>query len=120
MTTSYNTVAYVYLREIFKVSSHPLTAFEIKETLKNMGLKTNMSTVYRRLKFMEQNQEINEYFINNKLFWEKKIQSNHAHFVCDICSKVKCLDLASNYIKESFESINYVSSILISGVCQEC
>lgn len=115
------------LETIQEMSGHP-TAEEIYELVLSHDSSLHLSTVYRTLRWLEQ-----EGLVTSRLFNEGRRQerfdpalpSEHYHFLCTHCKKViEFNNLLVNAIKAQFElhSGAYVEqgSVVLYGLCREC
>jgi Fe2+ or Zn2+ uptake regulation protein len=106
---------------------HP-TAEQIYELASQQDESLNLSTVYRTLRWLEQ-----EGFVSARRFDESDRQdrfdpafpSEHHHFVCSICKQViEFNDPAVKEIHLAFERTYHVNvesvSVVLTGVCQDC
>ena len=118
-------------RLIFQIleslTSHP-TAEELYYLARQQDPTLNLSTVYRTLRWLEQ-----EDLVSTRVFHEERRQerfdpafpSEHHHFMCTECKAVIEFDtLLFDQIKTQFEhtTSTFVQSgtIVLYGLCQEC
>lgn len=115
------------LETIQEMSGHP-TAEEIYELVLAQDDSLHLSTVYRTLRWLE-----NEGLVTSRLFNDERRQerfdpalpSEHYHFLCQNCKTViEFNNLLVNAIKAQFElhSGAYVEqgSVVLYGLCREC
>lgn len=115
------------LETLGSMESHP-TAEEIFEVVKERDPSLHLSTVYRTLRWLEQ-----EGLIIARIFDGERRQerfdpahpTEHYHFVCNSCKKVIEFDtLLVNTIKAQFELHSGAQvesgSVVLYGLCDEC
>ena len=101
---------------IIKEHKTPISAFYIFEKIK-ASLKINLSTVYRCLKYLEDNNKIVKTNIKNtKYYFIKK--PNHEHFVfCIKCDNVETFPCSIEK-NTNFEIIEH--DFVALGICPSC
>ena len=115
------------LESLDSLSGHP-NAEQIFEQARQRDPCLNLSTVYRTLRWLEQ-----EGLISARRFdetgrhdhFDPALPAEHYHFVCKICERViEFDDPLVETVKAQFEKFNQVSvetiSVMFYGVCQDC
>lgn len=80
--------------------------------------KDNMdkATFYRAMIHFEEIGLLNKLeSTDRKWYYELKDKEKHAHFICEICNQISCLDFFPKDIKAK-----KVTNILVKGTCEEC
>jgi Fe2+ or Zn2+ uptake regulation protein len=115
------------LETLESLNSHP-TAEELYELVRQKDPSLHLSTVYRTLRWLEQ-----EGLVSSRLFDKDSRQerfdpvypSEHYHFLCTSCKTVIEFDtLLVNTIKAQFELHSgaevEVGSVVLYGLCRKC
>ena len=99
------------LLEILQKSKKPLCYEDMKNEI-----SMDKATFYRNIAKFEEEQMIQSFESNDKkrYFEIKKIP--HAHFICNICNKIECLDILQNLQIE----LHTIDNIIIKGKCSNC
>jgi Fur family ferric uptake transcriptional regulator len=111
-----------------KVTTHRIEILNIinelnlKSTIKNIIDKTNMdvSTVYRTLNTLEENNIIDKSIINDEVVYT--IKEEHKHYIkCVKCNKVTEIEDCPFDIEDDIEGYKIIShSLMIDGICNKC
>lgn len=115
------------LQTLETLTSHP-TAEELYHLASQQDPSLNLSTVYRTLRWLEQ-----EDLVSTRVFHEERRQerfdpaypSEHHHFMCTGCKSVIEFDtLRMDQIKAQFEcdtgALVQTGTIVLYGLCPEC
>ena len=111
-----------------KVTTHRLEILNVlnelllNATVKNIIDKTNMdvSTVYRTIKTLEDNNIIDKTIVNDEVVYT--IKEEHRHYIkCIKCNKVTEIDECPFDVSNNIEGYKIVShSLMIDGICDNC
>ena len=111
-----------------KVTNHRLEILEIvnklniKSTIKNIINNTDMdmSTVYRTLNTLEENNILEKNIINDEVVYT--IKEEHKHYIkCIKCNKVTEIDECPFDLKDNIDGYKILShSLMIDGICNKC
>ena len=111
-----------------KVTNHRLEILEIvnklniKSTIKNIISNTDMdmSTVYRTLNTLEENNILEKSIINDEVVYT--IKEEHKHYIkCIKCNKVTEIDTCPFDMKDNIDGYKVIShSLMIDGICNKC
>ncbi len=109
------------------LNSHP-TAEELHDLVKEFDASVHLSTVYRTLRWLEE-----EGLVSARVFNDAQLQerfdpvapTEHYHFLCIHCKKViEFNTLLVNAIKAQFElhsgAMVETGSVVLYGVCADC
>jgi Fe2+ or Zn2+ uptake regulation protein len=117
------------LAALDELDSHP-SAEELYEIVRQQDASINLSTVYRTLRWLEQ-----ENLVRSRWFdapdsshgtrFDKALPVEHHHFVCTCCGAVLEFDTPlAEVIKAGFEQDHQVqvsqSTITLYGLCRNC
>jgi Fe2+ or Zn2+ uptake regulation protein len=109
------------------MNSHP-TAEEIYDIVRQRAPNLHLSTVYRTLRWLEQ-----EGFVSSRRFQEKRRQerfdssrpAEHHHFVCTVCKRV--IEFHNPLIKQIEQEFTHKNaakvehaSVELYGLCPDC
>jgi Fe2+ or Zn2+ uptake regulation protein len=109
------------------LNSHP-TAEELHELVKEYDASVHLSTVYRTLRWLEEEGLVSARVFNDELRQERfdpVAPTEHYHFLCVNCKKViEFNTLLVNAIKAQFElhtgAMVETGSVILYGVCADC
>ena len=105
------TTARKAILEILIASNKPLSYEDIKD-----HLAMDKATFYRNITKFEEEGIINSFESNDKKRYFEILKTKHAHFICNVCSKIECIheELDIN-IKH-----HQIDNIIIKGICPNC
>jgi Fe2+ or Zn2+ uptake regulation protein len=109
------------------LDSHP-TAEELHDLVKEYDANVHLSTVYRTLRWLEEEGLVSARVFNDELRQERfdpVAPIEHYHFLCMHCKKViEFNTLLVNAIKAQFElhsgAMVETGSVVLYGVCADC
>jgi Fur family ferric uptake transcriptional regulator len=109
------------------LDSHP-TAEELHELVKKYDASVHLSTVYRTLRWLEEEGLVSARVFNDALRQERfdpVAPAEHYHFLCVNCNKViEFNTLLVNAIKAQFElhsgAMVETGSVVLYGICADC
>jgi Fur family transcriptional regulator, ferric uptake regulator len=115
------------LEALDKLSNHP-TAEELFVIVKQKDATLHLSTVYRTLRWLEQEELVSARVFDDDRRQERfdaALPSEHHHFVCSICKNVIEFDTGLfDDIKQEFENqfdaMVQSGSIVLYGRCRLC
>jgi len=105
------TTARKELLSIFVKSKKPLAYEDIKDKL-----TMDKATFYRNISKFEGESIVHSFESNDKKRYYEVQNAPHAHFICNSCNAIECLqDAITLQIK------NYtVEDVLVKGICSKC
>lgn len=97
--------------EIFVKSSQPLAYEDVKQEL-----QMDKTTFYRNMTIFEKEGIVSGFESSDKKKYYELVDKLHAHFICNKCHSVNCLD--SNF----FFSLpgHSIDNIIVHGKCKNC
>lgn len=109
--------------EVVMAASQALSENEIREKLAGNYDRT---TFYRSFKTLEEHNIIHKIVVNNQLVKYALHNSithkqDHAHFYCNDCNMVKCLDdipIQKYQLPDGFSDKE--TEVIIKGICPDC
>lgn len=105
------TTARKEILELLSSSDKPLSY----EDMKN-DISMDKATFYRNItKFQEENL-VSSFESNDKKRYFEIQKTPHAHFICNICNKIECLEMPVNLSLEN----HTIETIVIKGKCANC
>lgn len=105
------TTARKEILEILNSSDKPLSY----ENMKN-DISMDKATFYRNItKFQEENL-VSSFESNDKKRYFEIQKNPHAHFICNMCNKIECLDIPINLSLQN----HTIETIVIKGKCANC
>lgn len=120
---NYSSKREAIFKTIASTKSHPSAAW-VYEQLKDDIPNLSLGTVYRNIAlFKEQGKIITVATVNGEERIDADV-SDHAHFVCEQCSKVYDLDSTKlAYFEDELTQDGYLinrKNVVFHGVCCEC
>ncbi len=101
------------LLKILLSANAPQNYEQIKAKL---SFPMDKTTFYRNMQTFEKKALINKFESKDRV-WHYEIGSDtHAHFMCEVCSKIECLELDIPPLLKGYE----VSTVTLKGKCDEC
>ena len=97
--------------EILVNSNKPLSYEDIKD-----NLEMDKATFYRNITKFEDENIISSFESNDKKRYFEIQKTKHSHFICNVCSKIKCI-----HEKLDIEiSGHQIDNVIIKGICPNC
>lgn len=113
----------VIARVVMDACDHP-TADTVLERARAEMPSLSLGTVYRVLKDMARNGEIREVVCKDAPSRFDKTTSNHAHFTCVKCGKIKDvffdLDKFDKSVVDFDKDVVLESQLIFRGICADC
>lgn len=97
--------------EVLKNTPTPLNYDQIKE---KMSIKMDKATFYRNIAKFESSGMVQKFESHDRKWYFELTTSIHAHFICDECHQIQCIDVAMGEVEGD------VKSIVLKGTCKEC
>ncbi len=107
------TDARIALLDILTRAKGPQNYEQIKEQL---SFSMDKTTFYRNMQTFEKKNLINKFESKDRVWHFELGRSSHAHFMCESCSKIECLDFQ---IPKELKNCD-ISSVALKGTCKEC
>jgi Fur family transcriptional regulator, ferric uptake regulator len=115
------------LETLKSVQGHP-TAEELYQLVKQQAPNLHLSTVYRTMRWLEQEGMVNSLWLDDERRQERfdtSYSSEHHHFVCTRCKQVVEFDSQDLlHIQHQYEQEHGVqvenASLVFYGLCQAC
>jgi Fur family transcriptional regulator, ferric uptake regulator len=109
--------------EVVMTANHALSENEIRERLAGNYDRT---TFYRSFKTLEEHKILHKIVVDNqvvKYALDNSVthKEEHAHFFCNECNTVKCMDsvpVIKYQLPDGYSDIE--TAVLIKGVCSNC
>ena len=109
--------------KVVQTADQALSENEIRERLEG---NYNRTTFYRSFKTLEEHHIIHKIVIDNQLVKyaldnSLTLKDEHAHFYCNECNTVKCMDnipVQKYQLPEGYSDTE--TEVLIKGVCSNC
>lgn len=108
-----HTTAREAILEVLNLAKKPLSYEEIKNLLK---IDMDKTTFYRNVSLFEEEKVVQKFESNDKKWYFELIKKSHAHFICENCSNITCIDFELDEKLGEYE----VNSILFKGICKDC
>jgi Fur family transcriptional regulator, ferric uptake regulator len=99
------------LLEILSSQKKPISFDDIKD-----NISMDKATFYRNISKFESESIVNSFESNDKKRYYEIQKFPHAHFICNVCNTVECLNdifdvKIDNYI---------IQDMIIKGICKRC
>lgn len=106
-----HTHARLAIIEVLKEAKSPLNYEQIKA---KMSLAMDKATFYRNIAMFEASGMIHKFESDDRKWYFELSSTMHAHFICDACHQIKCIEINMDTLEED------VKSIVLKGTCKEC
>lgn len=97
--------------EVLKNSQTPLNYEQIKE---KMEIAMDKATFYRNIAKFETSGIVHKFESDDRKWYFELSTSIHAHFICEACHQIKCIDVNMGEVEGE------VKSIVLKGKCKDC
>ncbi len=97
--------------EVLIDSNKPLCYEDIKK-----NLSMDKATFYRNITKFEDENIINSFESNDKKRYFEIQKTKHSHFICNVCSTIKCIHKKLNIDIKNYQ----IDNIIIKGICPNC
>lgn len=97
--------------EVLKNSQTPLNYEQIKE---KMEIAMDKATFYRNIAKFETSGIVHKFESDDRKWYFELSTSIHAHFICEACHQIKCIDVNMSEVEGE------VKSIVLKGKCKDC
>lgn len=105
------TTARKAILEILVKSNKPLCYEDIKDKL-----AMDKATFYRNIIKFEEEDIISTFESNDKKRYFEIQKTKHSHFICNVCSSIKCIHEKLDVSLEGYQ----IDNIIIKGICPNC
>ena len=99
------------LLEIFSKATQPLAYEDIKS-----DIAMDKATFYRNMTTFEGTGILNGFESNDKKRYYEMNKKLHAHFICNQCHNVECLEADKHFTLKGYT----VENIIVHGICRTC
>ena len=87
-----------------------------EEIKKELPFPMNKTTFYRNMFLFEEKGLINKFESSDRIWYYELGKSSHAHFMCEICSKIECFDIEIPSKLKNYQ----LNSVTFKGICKDC
>lgn len=111
---------------LFENTKKPISAASIHNMLGRIGVNVNVTTVYREIEFLLENNILEKVPLkDSELYYELKDREHHHHLMCTDCGVIEDISLESEktLLDEAHNSSNFAinrHSIAFFGKCPKC
>ena len=105
------TSARASILEVLKEAHHPLNYEQIRE---KMSQTMDKATFYRNIALFEESGIVHKFEADDRKWYFELSSSTHAHFICEKCHQITCMNVDLGPIEGE------VTSIVLKGKCKEC
>ncbi|MDR1615366.1 MAG: transcriptional repressor [Campylobacteraceae bacterium] len=106
------TAAREMILDILSKANAPLNYEQIRSKMKT---DMDKATFYRNISLFEEANIIQKFESSERKWYFEFLKKTHAHFMCEICHHIICVDVALPDI-EGHE----IKNIILKGVCKAC
>lgn len=99
------------LLEIFTSAKRPLSFEDIKDKI-----KMDKATFYRNVSKFESESILNSFESNDKKRYYEIQNFPHAHFICNNCNTIECLENMQPIELEGYK----IMDMIFKGLCKNC
>ncbi|MDR1975955.1 MAG: transcriptional repressor [Campylobacteraceae bacterium] len=101
------------IMDILNTVKAPLSYEQIRSLMKS---DMDKATFYRNISLFEEAGVVQKFESDERKWYFELLRKSHAHFVCEQCHNIICIDLDIGAdIKE-----HQVKNVVIKGLCKEC
>ena len=97
--------------EILVNSNKPLSYEDMREYI-----SMDKATFYRNITIFEEENLISSFESNDKKRYFEIKKTQHAHFICSLCSKIECIHEKLDFVMPGYK----IENIIIKGICKNC
>ena len=97
--------------ELLVNSNKPLSYEDMKEYI-----SMDKATFYRNITIFEEENLISSFESNDKKRYFEIKKTQHAHFICSLCSKIECIHEKLDFVMPGYK----IENIIIKGICKNC
>ncbi len=128
-TNSYNTKGKEAINSAIKHFSNGFTIKELKEYLDSNNYNIGLTTVYRIIDQLENDNVIKKYFDENNVAHYKYVNDcdsgNHFYLKCSRCNKIvhidcSCINDFSMHLHKQHKFLLDKKNIILEGLCSSC
>jgi len=105
------TIARKELLSIFFSANKPLSFEDVKDKL-----SMDKATFYRNISKFEDESILNSFESNDKKRYYEIQNLPHAHFICNDCNSIECLDNVKPIKLEGYK----IMDMIFKGICKDC
>lgn len=112
--------------ELFQNTKNPISAKALHTMLKRIGIPVNITTVYREIDFLLQQNMIEKVpLTDGELHYEMKGRPHHHHLLCSSCGTIEDISLESegDLLEEALDKTSFKiksHSLAFFGICPKC
>lgn len=99
------------LLEIFNIEKKPLSFEDIKDKI-----TMDKATFYRNVSKFENESILSSFESNDKKRYYEMQERPHAHFICNSCYEIECLENVEPIKLEGYK----ITDMIFKGFCQKC
>ena len=105
------TPARLSILAVLQSAPHPFNYEQIKDA---MSQKMDKATFYRNIALFEEKGMVHKFEADDRKWYFELGRHVHAHFICDKCHHISCVDVDLGPVEGD------VKSIVLKGTCKEC
>jgi Fe2+ or Zn2+ uptake regulation protein len=99
------------LLDIFEDEKRPISFEDVKHKI-----KMDKATFYRNVSKFEKESIINSFESNDKKRYYEMQETPHAHFICNSCNGIECLESVQPIELEGY----LINAMIFKGICKSC
>jgi Fur family transcriptional regulator, ferric uptake regulator len=99
------------LLEIFFHANKPLSFEDVKDKI-----SMDKATFYRNISKFEAESIVSSFESNDKKRYYEVQSVPHAHFICNECNKIECIDGLADLAIDGY----IVEDMILKGICKQC
>ncbi|MDR2100370.1 MAG: transcriptional repressor [Campylobacteraceae bacterium] len=101
---------------IFDILSRAKLPLSYEQIRAKMKIEMDKATFYRNVSLFEEANIIQKFESDERKWYFELLKKTHAHFVCESCHSVICVDFTINPNIEGHS----VKNIILKGICKSC
>ena len=99
------------LLDIFEDEKRPISFEDVKDKI-----SMDKATFYRNVSKFEKESIINSFESNDKKRYYEMQETPHAHFICNGCNAIECLQNVEPIALEGY----LINAMIFKGLCKSC
>jgi Fur family ferric uptake transcriptional regulator len=100
---------------ILDILSRADTPLNYEQIRSKMKMDMDKTTFYRNISLFEEANIVQKFESDERKWYFEFLKKAHAHFICEHCHSVICVDFVAPDIEE-----HSVKNVILKGVCKKC
>lgn len=101
---------------ILNILSNHNSPMNYEQIKAKMPFSMDKATFYRNILTFEKKGLVNKFESKDRVSYYELGKGNHAHFMCEKCQKIVCIDIPVPFKLDEY----HITNITLKGKCKEC